>query len=118
MRQRVFEETMQIRMGEAKYRYTINHDKRRHLFWIAAIHKKSKRTSNIMNLNPILSEFNVKKSHRRFEESTWKTRRDSASLIRRAKELLSDSFFRKYLEAKLDEDRSLGEWENFEITTK
>ncbi len=67
-----------------------------------------------MNLNQILSEFNVKESDRRFEESTWSTRRDSVSLIRCAKELLSSSSFRKYLESKLDEDRSLGEWENFE----
>lgn len=106
---------MRIKINGIKYRYTINHDSSRHLFWISAIHKKSNRTSNIMNLNPILSEFNVKESDRRFEESTWSTRQDSVSLILCAKELLSSSSFRKYLEAKLDEDRSLGEWENFEI---
>ncbi len=109
---------MQLKFNGAKYRYTINHDKRRRLFWIAAIHKKSKRTSNIMNLNPILSEFNVKESDRRCEVSTLGTRRDSVSLIRCAKELLASSSFRKYLEFKLDEDRSWGEWENFENTTK
>jgi hypothetical protein len=110
---------MQLKFNGAKYRFTINHDKRRHLFWIAAIQMKSKRTSNLLNLNPILSEFNVKESdRRRLTESTWRTRRDSVSLIRRSKELFSSSCFRKYLEATLDEDRSLGEWENVEVITK
>jgi hypothetical protein len=109
---------MLLKINGVKYRYTINHDKRRRLFWIAAIHKRSKRTSSIMNLNPILSEFSVKEGDKRFVESTWKTRSDSHSLLRRAIDLLSSSSFKKYLEAILDEDRTLSEWENFEVTTR
>jgi hypothetical protein len=104
---------MQTKIGGIKYRYTINHDRSRHLFWIAAIHKKSKRTSNIMNLNPILGEYNVSERDSRYEQSVWSTRGDAPRLIGQAKSLLSDAYFQKYLKKILDEDRYQSEWENF-----
>jgi len=82
-------------------------------FFIRAICKSTKRTSCINNLNPILSEFNVEVDDPKFWDSTWIiTKEEAANLEAKGKQFLADSSFRDYLENRLDEDRSLGEWEN------
>ena len=86
-------------------------------FFIKAIHKLTGRYSCINNLNAILSEFNVGIDNPKNEDSMWiVTRKDARHLKETARQFLSDPSFRDYLEKQLDEDRTLGEWEN-EITT-
>ena len=82
-------------------------------FFIRAICKSTKRVSCINNLNTILSEFNIEVDAPKFWDSTWVTTREEAyNLEGKAKQFLSDSSFRDYIESHLDEDRALGEWEN------
>ena len=88
---------------------------RKYYFSIKAIHKFSRRTSTINTVNPILSEFKIPDTDRRFKESTWEVnKKNSTLLMKKAKELLSDRNYQKYLERVLDEDRELSEWENIE----
>lgn len=80
------------------------------LFAIRAICKSTLLTSCINNLNPILSEFRVNDT--RIAESSWFVSCiKSKILFKQAKKFLSSPIFLQYLEEKLDEDRSLGEWE-------
>ncbi|MBI4548841.1 MAG: hypothetical protein HY707_12735 [Ignavibacteriae bacterium] len=84
-------------------------------FTIKAIHKLSNRSSTINTVNPILSEFDIPVYDKRVAESTWEvSKKRSASLVKLAKELLSDREYLKYLEKILDEDREQSEWENLE----
>jgi len=98
-----------------KYNFEIvSHNGRKDFcFFIRAICKSTKRTSCINNLNTILSEFNVELDDPKFLDSTWVvTREEAYNLEGKAKQFLSDSSFRDYIESHLDEDRALGEWEN------
>lgn len=82
-------------------------------FFIKAIDKLTGRYSCINNLNVILSEFNIGIDDPKIEDSMWVlTKEDTRHLEKTAKQFLSDSSFRNYLEKRLDEDRTLGEWEN------
>ena len=85
-------------------------------FAIRAICKSSRRYSCINNLNTILSELGVDPEDPKFEDSWWElpTIEEAEELTDHAKELLRDRKFLFYLEGKLDEDRSYGEWENRE----
>ena len=90
--------------------------RRRFLFTIRTIHNSSRRTSIINNLNPILSEFGINEVDQRFSDPDWMlSEKESLQFGKDAKQLLSDKFYREYMEKILDDDRSQGEWENFEI---
>lgn len=87
-------------------------------FFIKAIDKLTGRYSCINNLNAILSEFNIGIDDPKIEDSMWVlTKEDARYLEKTAKQILSDPSFRNYLEKRLDEDRTLGEWENQIILT-
>jgi len=82
-------------------------------FFIRAICNSTKRTSCINNLNTILSEFNVEVDEPKYQDSSWVvTKKEAYRLAAKGKQFLSDSSFRDYIESRLDEDRTLGEWEN------
>ena len=93
-------------------------------FHVRAICRDSKRTSCINNLNSMLSLFSPDcyKSEddyyawlddSNYHDSSWVISKDEAKkLVKIAEKSLRDSSFLKYLENKLDEDRSEGEWEN------
>jgi len=82
-------------------------------FFIRAMCKSTKRTSCINNLNTILSEFDVEVDDPKYQDSSWVvTKEEAYSLEARGKQFLSSSSFRDYIEGCLDEDRTLGEWEN------
>lgn len=88
-------------------------------FWtIRAICRKTRRYSGINNLNPILSELKVDfEKDRRFEDSClWEASRKEINIFNKiAKSLVTDKRYLQYLEDKLDEDRSYGEWKNVEL---
>ncbi|MGB3341581.1 MAG: hypothetical protein WBB37_08885 [bacterium] len=87
-------------------------------FFIKAIHKLTGRYSCINNLNAILSEFNVGIDDPKIEDSMWVlTKENARHLEKTAKQILSDPSFRDYIERQLDDDRTLGEWENQIIFT-
>lgn len=82
-------------------------------FFIRAICKSTKRTSCINNLNTILSEFDVEVDEPKYQDSSWVvTKKEAYRLEAKCKQFLSASSFRDYIESRLDEDRTLGEWEN------
>lgn len=84
------------------------------LFFIRAVHKTSKRTSCINNLNVVLSEFGIEEVSNKFGYSSWiVTKKEALFFTKTAKSFLSSLSFRNYLEMRLDEDRECGEWENF-----
>ena len=87
-------------------------------FAIRAICKSSRRYSCVNNLNTMLSELGVNPEDPKFEDSWWElpTVEEAKELADHAKVLVSDRQFLSYLEGKLDEDRSYGEWENIERT--
>ncbi len=64
----------------------------------------------------MLSELGVNPEDPKFGDSWWElpTVDEAKELADHAKELVSDRQFLSYLEGKLDEDRSYGEWENRE----
>jgi len=106
---------MTISIQGRKYNFEIvSHNGRKDFcFFIRATCKSTKRTSCINNLNTILSEFNVELDDPKFWDSAWVvTREEAYNLEDKAKQFLSDSSFRDYIESHLDEDRALGEWEN------
>lgn len=85
-------------------------------FYIEATHRVSFRFSFINNLNAILSEFNVSENDERISESQWVvSKKQGALFFKQAKDLLENKDNRGYIEKKLDEDRSCGEWENIKI---
>ncbi|MCK4673841.1 hypothetical protein KAT67_07650 [candidate division WOR-3 bacterium] len=87
-------------------------------FFIRAIDKLTGRFSCINNLNAILSEFNIGIDDPKVEDSMWVLTKEDVRYLRgTAKQFLSDPSFRNYLERQLDEDRTLGEWENKIILT-
>lgn len=87
-------------------------------FFIKAIDKHTGRYSCINNLNAILSEFNIGIEDPKVEDSMWVlTKEDARHLEKTARQFFSDPSFRNYLEKRLDEDRTLGEWENQIILT-
>jgi len=82
-------------------------------FSILSINKTSNLCSSINNLNLILSELGIDYQDSRFADSSWILPNESAkSLFRKARDLLSDMEFLKFLEDYLDLDREEGEWEN------
>ena len=86
-------------------------------FYIRATCKLTRRTSCVNNLNPILSEFNIDSANQRFAESMWEVSRIEADhFISIVKEIFPSISFLKYLENKLDEDRTVGEWENILVS--
>ena len=90
----------------------------KYYFSIKAIHKFSRRTSTINTVNPILSELKIPDTDIKFKESTWEVnKKRSTLLVKKAKELLSNRHYQKYLERILDEDRELSEWENIETSS-
>ncbi len=87
-------------------------------FSIKATYKTNRRSSTITNVNPILSEFNIPESDKRFKESVWVVnQKRSMFLMNMAKQLLSDRSYQRYLERILDEDRKQSEWENIETSS-
>ena len=106
---------MTISIQGRKYNFEVVSQNERNAFYffIRAICKSTKRVSCINNLNTILSEFNIEVDDPKFWDSTWVvTREEAYNLEGKAKQFLSDSFFRDYIESHLDEDRMAGEWEN------
>lgn len=85
---------------------------------LKAICKKTSHYSGINNLNPVLSELSVDGDviGKRFEDSSgWEvTKQEMKKFNNIIKSFLTSKTYLKYLENKLDEDRSLGEWENVE----
>jgi len=82
-------------------------------FFIRAICKSTGRVSCINNLNAVLSEFNIGIDDPKGADSTWLvTEEETHYLEKTAKQFLASLLFVDYLERQLDEDRSLGEWEN------
>ena len=97
-------------VGE-KYNFQIISNSGR--FYIEAQHKHTLRFSFINDLNPILSEFNIKGEDPKVAESQWIVSKEEARIFAKdAKEFLLNGRFRDYLEEKLDEDRRCSEWEN------
>jgi len=85
-------------------------------FYIKSICNSTGRTSCINNLNAILSELDVDHTKPKFFDSMWVvSRKEAANFVNIANEILSDPIFLRYLEKRLDEDRSAGEWENIYV---
>ncbi len=85
---------------------------------LKAISKETNRYSAINNLNPILSELSVGEFTicGRFEDSFgWEvSKQEMKEFNEIAKSFLTSKKYLEYLESRLDEDRSEGEWENAE----
>ena len=82
-------------------------------FFIRADDKLSARYSHINNLNPILSELIGDSLENRFTDSRWDVTLEEGDLFANLSlRFLSHKRFRHYIEDKLKEDRTLGEWEN------
>lgn len=83
-------------------------------FYIQAVDKVSLRYSCINNLNSILSELvHDQYSDKRYSDSCWEVSQEKGEQFAKfLVKTLSSNRFRHYLENKLDEDRTLGEWEN------
>ena len=82
-------------------------------FSINAIHKKSGRYSCINTLNQILSEFEIGNDDVRSGESEWLlTKGELNSFTKIASSLFGKKSVLQFLDSKLDEDRTCGEWEN------
>ncbi len=85
---------------------------------LKAICKKTNCYSGINNLNPVLSELGISEdtTYGRFEDSSrWEvSKQEMKEFNKNAKSFLTSKKYLKYLENKLDEDRSQGEWENVE----
>lgn len=82
-------------------------------FSIVAIHKQTKRCSAINTLNTILSWFGIDENSPLSSEPEWFITKHKLNQYRElAKNIFSDKRYFKYLETKLDEDRSDGEWAN------
>ncbi len=91
-------------------------------FWtLRAICKKSKKYSGINNLNTVLgqllSDKELDNENGKYEDSfAWEvTKKEMKKFNRIAKSLVTSDSFLNYLENKLDEDRSQGEWANVEL---
>ena len=103
-----------------KYNYEIvsENEDEDSCFFIKAMDKFTGRFSCINNLNAILSEFSIGIDDPKNEDSMWVlTKEDARHLGETARQILSDPSFRNYLEKQLDEDMTLGEWENKIILT-
>lgn len=82
-------------------------------FYIQATDKVSLRYSSINNLNPILSELvHDQYNDEKFGDSRWYVSEEGQDFAKTSVGFLSNEEFRRYIESKLDEDRTLGEWEN------
>lgn len=85
---------------------------------LKAICKKMNCYSGINNLNPVLSELGIDEDAicGRFEDSFgWEVSKQEIKKFNIiAKSFLTSEKYLKYLENKLDEYRSQGEWENVE----
>lgn len=98
-----------------KYKVVSRTKKEESYFLIEAIHCKTRRTSTISTLNPILSEFNLDVNDGKCKESVWLIEKTELNFLKEtAIKFLSDRQFQKYLEKVLDEDRKQSEWENFD----
>jgi len=96
-----------------KYSIFIVFDKVKNIFFIKALHNKTRRYSFITNLNCILSQFNVNIDDQTFWESHWElSKKDIDSFIKKSISFLSDKNFLDHLEKQLNVDRNCGEWEN------
>jgi len=98
-----------------KYGFEIvtQHEPPEFTFFIKARCKATGRFSYINNLNTILSEFHIEVDDPKVAESIWVVSKcEIGDFINIAKQSFSDSFFLDYLERRLDEDRTEGEWEN------
>jgi len=85
---------------------------------LKAVCKETNCYSGITNLNPVLSELGISGDIicRRFEGSFgWEVSKQEMEKFNKiAKSFLTSEKYLRYLENKLDEDRSHGEWENVE----
>ena len=84
---------------------------------LKAICRETNCYSGINNLNHILSELGIAEFiYGRFEDSSgWSVRKLEMKRFNKiAKSVLTSENYLKYLEDRLDEDRSQGEWENVE----
>lgn len=84
-----------------------------HVFNLVAVHKKSLRYSTINTLNTILSWCDIPANDRRENDSDWiLSKKEYKRFKKFVIDLFSDDYSISYLENRLDEDRSCGEWEN------
>ena len=82
-------------------------------FSVRAISRDSGRYSSINNLNAILSALDIEGDNPKFYDSAWTLTNKETNIFENAiKQSLSSPFFINYLESKLDEDRTCGEWAN------
>lgn len=98
-----------------KYYFEIEFDpyNQIYIFNIVVVHKKSLRWSTINTLNTILSWFEIQQNDKRENDSDWII--SNIEYMRFKKfitEIFSDKNAISYLEDKLDEDRTYGEWAN------
>ncbi len=96
-----------------EYRIFVVFDKVKHIFFVKALHNKTKRYSFITNLNCILPQFNVDIDNPIFWDSSWElSKKNIDSFIKESINFLNDKNFLNFLEKQLNEDRNCGEWEN------
>ena len=82
-------------------------------FFIRAICKSTRRFSCINNLNAILSVFEIDVNDPKVADSMWVVTESMVyKFVDIMRQFLSDVSCLNYLERQLDEDRTLGEWEN------
>lgn len=107
---------MTIKISGKRYRFEVASEGKKDnvLSFIRAIHKASKRTSCINNLNDVLSALEIEEVTNKFGDSSWiVSEKEARFFTETAKDFLSDKKFLDYLEMRLDKDRKCGEWENF-----
>lgn len=106
---------MITRISGRRYNFEIETEKGRRYstFSIRAISTDSGKFSSINNLNAILSELGIEGDNPKFDDSSWVlTNKEAHEFENLIIEGLSSPSFIYYLEGKLDEDRSCGEWAN------
>ncbi|MEW5718488.1 MAG: hypothetical protein AB1817_07680 [Chloroflexota bacterium] len=83
------------------------------MFSIKAIHRVSGRCSQINNLTAILSAFGIQDGARLVEEPDWTlTDRKLKQFQNMTAKIFQDQSALERIEAALQEDRMVGEWEN------
>jgi hypothetical protein len=88
-------------------------NKKRYIFQIRAIDKRTRRYSLITNVTHVMGLLGVEDKPR-FEETHWIiTERELQSFSKAFKSVLCKPRQLKHLENELDEDREDGEWEKW-----
>ena len=96
-----------------EYNLFIVSDKVKNIFFIKALHKKTKRYSSINNLNYILPELNINTTNQKSSDSQWElSRKEINNFVKKITNPLGNKKFLEYLENQLNLDRIYGEWKN------